>query len=312
MGTIRFDCATGIGAPVVAVYSPSSSKCTETLTRMDAITYLDGKWIEGNPPLYGARDHATWLASVVFDGARTFDGVAPDLDLHCARTVRSACALGLNPTLTGDEIMALARKGIAKFPAGSELYVRPLFWAEGGWVDPDPETTRFSLLVYLLPMPDPVGFSACLSTRRRPAPDMATTDAKAACLYPNSARALREAAGRGFQHAVMRDPVGNVAEFATANLFFAKDGALQTPVPNGTFLDGITRQRVISVLRESGVNVVERSVSVDDINTADEIFCTGNQSKVMPVIRYEDHDLEPGPFFKRARELYWEFAHKHG
>ncbi|MBL4720291.1 MAG: aminotransferase class IV, partial [Alphaproteobacteria bacterium] len=131
---------------------------------MDAITYLDGKWIEGNPPLFGARDHATWLASVVFDGARTFEGVTPDLDLHCDRAVKSAKALGLNPGLTGDEILKLAREGIAKFPHLSELYIRPLFWAESGWVDPDPTTTRFSLLIYVSPMPDETGFSACLST----------------------------------------------------------------------------------------------------------------------------------------------------
>ncbi|MBT5109198.1 MAG: branched-chain amino acid aminotransferase [Rhodospirillaceae bacterium] len=279
---------------------------------MDAITYLDGKWIEGNPPLFGSQDHATWLASVVFDGARTFDGVAPDLDLHCARTVQSARALGLNPTLSGEEILELAREGIAKFPSGSELYIRPMFWAESGWVDPDPETTRFSILVYLLPMPDPVGFSACLSDRRRPAPDMAPTDAKAACLYPNSARALREAAARGFKNAVMRDPVGNVAEFATANLFLAKDGVVHTPTPNGTFLNGITRQRIISLYREKGVTVAERTVTVDDVYEADELFCTGNQPKVLPVIRYEDRDLQPGPLYKLARELYWEYAHKHG
>jgi branched-chain amino acid aminotransferase len=279
---------------------------------MDAITYLDGKWIEGNPPLYGVRDHATWLASVVFDGARTFEGVSPDLDLHCHRVVNSAKALGLNPGLTGAEILELAREGIAKFPNLSELYIRPLFWAESGWVDPDPTTTRFSLLIYLSPMTDPIGFSACLSTRRRPAPDMAPTDAKAACLYPNSARALREAAERGFQNAVMRDPIGNIAEFATSNLFFAKDGIVHTPAPNGTFLAGITRLRVIALLRENGVAVRERSVGVEEIRTADEIFCTGNQGKVLPTIRYEDKDLQPGPFYKRARELYWDYAHKHG
>jgi branched-chain amino acid aminotransferase len=279
---------------------------------MDAITYLDGKWIEGNPPLYGVRDHATWLASVVFDGARAFDGVSPDLDLHCQRVVTSAKALGLAPGLTSGEILELAREGVAKFPNLSELYIRPLFWAESGWVDPDPAATRFSLLIYVSPMPDPVGFSACLSTRRRPAPDMAPTDAKAACLYPNSARALREASGRGFQDAVMRDPIGNIAEFTTSNLFIAKDGIVHTPTPNGTFLAGITRLRVIALLRENGVTVRERTIGVDEIGTADELFCTGNQGKVLPAIRYEDRDLQPGPVFKRARELYWDYAHKHG
>ncbi|MFT6582867.1 MAG: branched-chain amino acid aminotransferase [Alphaproteobacteria bacterium] len=279
---------------------------------MDAITYLDGKWIEGNPPIFGARDHAAWLASVVFDGARTFEGVSPDLDLHCDRAVISAKALGLSPKLTGGEILERAREGIAKFPNLSELYIRPLFWAESGWVDPDPTTTKFSLLIYLSPMPDPAGFSACLSTRRRPAPDMAPTDAKAACLYPNSSRAVREATKRGFQDAVMRDPIGNIAEFTTSNLFIAKDGIVHTPVPNGTFLAGITRLRIIALLRENGVTVCERTIGVDEIGTADELFCTGNQGKILPAIRYEDQELQTGPIFKRARGLYWDYAHKYG
>jgi branched-chain amino acid aminotransferase len=161
-------------------------------------------------------------------------------------------------------------------------------------------------------MPDPAGFSACLSTRRRPAPDMAPTDAKAACLYPNSSRAVREATKRGFQDAVMRDPIGNIAEFTTSNLFIAKDGIVHTPVPNGTFLAGITRLRIIALLRENGVTVCERTIGVDEIGTADELFCTGNQGKILPAIRYEDQELQTGPIFKRARGLYWDYAHKYG
>ena len=62
-----------------------------------AITWIDGKWIDGNPPLLGPMTHATWMASVVFDGARYFEGVTPDLDLHCQRLVDSAEEFGLKP-----------------------------------------------------------------------------------------------------------------------------------------------------------------------------------------------------------------------
>ena len=79
-------------------------------------TWYDGKWLEGNPPLLGPRSHAFWLASSVFDGARAFEGVVPDLDLHCARVNRSAVSIGLKATKTTEEIMALAREGIKLFP----------------------------------------------------------------------------------------------------------------------------------------------------------------------------------------------------
>jgi branched-chain amino acid aminotransferase len=279
---------------------------------MDTLTYIDGNWIEGNPPLFNARTHAAWLASVVFDGARAFEGVAPDLDLHCARLIRSAHAFGLNPPLSADAVLALAREGIDRFPPGSELYIRPMLWAEGGWVAPDPDSTRFAIVIFQSPLPPSTGLSACLSSRRRPAPDMAPTDAKAACLYPNAGRALREAAGRGLDTAVLRDPIGNVAEFATSNLFIVKDGVAHTPVPNGTFLAGITRQRVIGLLRDDGLTVEERTITVPELAEADEMFSTGNAGKVQPVIRYEDRDMQPGPVSARARELYWEFARNHG
>jgi branched-chain amino acid aminotransferase len=278
------------------------------LPPMASWTYFDGQWLDGNPPLLGPLTHAMWLSSIVFDGARAFEGVAPDLDLHCERVVASCRAFNLKPTLTAEQIFELAWDGIAKFPEGAELYIRPMFWAEDGWVSPDPESTRFALLVYEAPLPDATGFTACLSTRRRPAPDQAPTDAKASCLYPNAARALQEADARGYDNAVIRDPIGNIAEFATANLFIAKDGAAITPVPNGTFLNGVTRQRVIGLLRGDGVEVVERTVGLEELDHADEIFSTGNHAKVVPVTRYEDRDLQPGPVAKRARELYWAFA----
>ena len=275
-----------------------------------ALTYVRGAWLEGNPGLIGPMSHAMWLASLVFDGARAFEGVAPDLGLHCARSVRSAQAMGLKPMLTAGEIEELCWDGIRRFPKETALYIRPMFWAEDGFVAPDPDSTQFALTINESPMPPADGFTACLSSRRRPAPDMAPTEAKAACLYPNAGLALREAKERGFDNAIMRDPVGNVAEFATANLFIAKDGVVHTPVPNGTFLNGITRQRVIGLLRDAGVTVHERTLTVAEVMAADEVFSTGNYSKVVPVTRVEDRDLQPGPIAQRARALYWEFSHR--
>src|SRR5262249_37172059 len=127
---------------------------------------------------------------------------------------------------------------------------------------------------------------------------------------PNAALALKEAKGRGFDNAIVLDALGNVAEFATANLFIAKDGIVHTPVPNGTFLSGVTRQRVIQLLRDAGVTVYERTILWSEVLTADEVFSSGNYGKLQPVLRLEDRVLEPGPLYQRARSLYWEFAHR--
>ena len=272
------------------------------------ITFIDGTWHEGNVPLFHSMTHAAWLGSVVFDGARAFDGAAPDLDLHCERTIASARSFNLEPMLSAGELVELSWDGIRRFPPGAELYIRPMFWAESGFVAPDPDSTRFGLVIWEAPLPDPSGFSACISSYRRPQPNAAPTDAKASCLYPNMGRALFEAQERGFDNAITLDPIGNVAELATANLVMVKDGVVQTPVPNGTFLNGITRQRVAALLRADGTEMIERAITVGELKEADEIFSTGNYGKVVPMTRVEDRDLQPGPVYRRARELYWDYA----
>lgn len=274
----------------------------------NGLHWIEGEWLTGNPQVMGPMTNGAWMASVAFDGARAFAGVCPDLDRHCARLIRSAEILGLAPSMTADEIERLAWEGIGQFPEGTELYIRPFFYAEEGFVSPKPETTRFILTMFEAPMPEPRGFTAHLSTVRRPSPETAPTLAKASCLYPQSAKAMRDARAAGFGTAVVLDLNGNVAEFATANIFMAKDGIVSTPIPNGTFLDGITRQRVIGLLRADGVEVRERTLTFDDLMEADEIFSTGNYAKVTPLLQLEDRKMQSGPVYARARQLYFDWA----
>jgi branched-chain amino acid aminotransferase len=275
-------------------------------------TYFDNAWHEGNVPLWGARTHAIWLGSSVFDGARVFEGVAPDLDLHCARVNASAKAMFLKPSISVEEWIALTREGMKKFPPDATLYVRPMYWAERAGpmaLPPDADSTRFALTLYDAPMRKPDGFSITLSPFRRPTQDTAPVDAKAGCLYPNNARAMLEARSRGFDNCLVCDVAGNVAELANSNVFMVKDGTVYTPIPNGTFLAGITRKRVIGLLREAGIPVIEAVLRYADFESADEIFATGNASKVLPVTRIGERSLQPGPLYRKARDLYWAFAH---
>ncbi len=277
----------------------------------DALNWIDGEWITGNPPIIGPVTNAAWMATVVFDGARSFDGLAPDLDLHCQRCVASAEALGLEPPLDAQAIARIAVEGIRKFPKEKALYIRPMFYGDEGWLLPT--TTKFVLTLLDHPLQPPgKGLAACRTTRVRPVPQAAPTDAKAACLYPNAHRMIREAAARGYDVAVVGDANGNVAELSTSNIFLARDGVVATPIPNGTFLNGITRQRTIKLFREAGVPVEERTVTFDELDTADELFATGNANKVQPIVRYEDRDLQPGPFAAEAARLYRAYAETHG
>jgi len=276
-------------------------------------TWFDGAWHEGNPPIMGPRTHAAWLGSSVFDGARFFEGVMPDLDLHCQRVNDSAVALGMKPTKSAGEMMELCQEGAAKFSSDKQLYIKPMYWAESdgpGVIAADPDSTRFCMCLFDAPMaPKDAAAAITLSQFRRPTMECMPVNAKAGCLYPNNARAMMEAKSRGFDNAVVLDMLGNVAELTSANIFMAKDGEVHTPVPNGTFLNGITRQRVVRLLRDAGYKVHERTLGYDAFLEADEIFSTGNYNKVSPVKRIETRDLQPGPIGAKARELYWDFAH---
>jgi branched-chain amino acid aminotransferase len=280
-------------------------------------TWLDGDWHEGNVLVAGPRTHAFWLGSSVFDGARAFEGVTPDLDRHCERLNASAGALGLKPTQSVETILGLVKSGLKKFRSKEAIYIRPMYWAEGGGVvgssvPPNPETTRFLLCLYVSPMNPPKGFSITLSPFRRPTMETMPTNAKAGCLYPNNARCVMEAQSRGFDNALVLDMLGNVAEAGTSNLFMVKDGVVKTPALNGTFLAGVTRRRTIELLRAAGIQVEETTLKVADFMDADEIFSTGNNSKVVAINRIDSRELQPGPMMLKARKLYWDWAHSGG
>lgn len=275
-------------------------------------TFFEGEWAEGNVAIMGVRTNASWLASSVFDGARAFEGVTPDLDLHCARVNQSAANFGLRPVVDLETWLGLTAEGLKRFAPDAQLYIRPMYWADqglGGGVMFDPDTTRWCLSIYEAPMPQTRGSALTLSPYRRPTLECAPVDSKAGCLYPNNARALFEAKRRGFDNCVLLDLLGNVTELANANLFMVKDGVVFTPAPNGVFLDGITRRRVIGLLRGDGVEVVEKTLAYADFQGADEIFSSGNYGKVTPMIRLDERELQPGPVAQRARALYWAFAH---
>ncbi len=276
-------------------------------------TWFEGRWHDGDVAVMRAADHGIWQGSSVFDGARMFDGVVPDLALHCARVNRSAEALMITPTMEPAAMVEIAREGLAPYGKDRAVYVRPMYWALAGsdlGVAPQADATGFALCLEEVAMPAPDATTTLTRTRfRRPVLEDNVCNAKAGCLYPNNARMLVEAQSKGFGNALVADAMGNVAETATANVFMVKDGTVFTPIANGTFLSGITRARHIANLRADGMEVVEAVLTFDDFHAADEVFMSGNFSKVMAVAAFDDTHYGDGPVTKRARDLYWDFAH---
>lgn len=275
-------------------------------------TYFNGTWHNDDVPIMGAADHGAWLGTTVFDGARYVNGKAPDLLAHCERVVNSAKALMLHPGKNGQEIFDIAWEGLKLYPDDAAVYVRPMFWGiDGGAYGIVPAETKAGFCVCLeeVPMaPAEAGVRLGKTQFHRPVLTDAVCNAKAGCLYPNNARMLVEARSNGYDNALVCDALGNVAETATANIFMVRDGVAFTPMPNGTFLNGITRQRHMKNLRADGVEVIESVLTFEDFRQADEVFMTGNLNKVTPVLEFEGTHYQHGPVTKKAYDLYWDWA----
>ena len=275
-------------------------------------TYFDGSWHEGDKFVLRAADHGAWLGSSVFDGARYFDGAIPDLFAHCDRVNNSAKAMMLDPTINPIDMVGIVKEGLLSYDSQSAVYIRPMYWAlDGGdsLVLPKENSTAFSICLEEIPMASSSVSATLARTRfRRPVLEDNVVNAKAGCLYPNNARMLAEVRAKGFSNALVSDANGNVAETATANIFMVKDGDIFTPIPNGTFLAGITRSRHIKNLRDYGKNVIESVLTFDDFYDADEVFMSGNMTKITPVTAIEDKSFQVGPITLLARELYWDWS----
>ena len=275
-------------------------------------TYFNGEWKDENTATIKAADHGAWLGTSVFDGARYFDGVAPDLWEHCNRVNNSAKAMMITPTVSAEEMVDIIWDGLKRYKTASTGYIRPMYWAVDGGelaIVPLENSTAFSICLEEIPMASSEATTSLTRTSfRRPILADNVVNAKAGCLYPNNARMLAEARSKGFGNALVSDSAGNVAETATANIFMIKNGEIFTPIPNGTFLAGITRARHIKNFRDNGYKVIEKVLSFEDFHDADEVFASGNMMKVTPVSAFDETNYQVGPITKKAREMYWDWA----
>ncbi|HSG54167.1 MAG TPA: aminotransferase class IV, partial [Paracoccaceae bacterium] len=95
-------------------------------------TYHEGTWYQGERAVITSADHGAWLGTTVFDGARLFDGLTPDLEAHCARINRSAASLMLTPSVTTEDMLDIIREGLRAYPRDAAVYIRPMYWGLDG------------------------------------------------------------------------------------------------------------------------------------------------------------------------------------
>ena len=277
---------------------------------MNGQHYVDGKWVDGNPTVMRVWDHAIWMEQVaIFDGARCFEGVTPDLELHCQRTLRSAEALGLKSPLSAGEIEDLLREGIAKFAKGTPLYLRPFMYSEEGWMEPFPESTRLIVSVVELRCPTPPSPAASASPNGAAlAGNRADQRQGGEPLCPGRARRPGCAVAR-LQRGDHAGPHGQRGGVQRRQSLDRQGRRRPYAGAERNLLNGITRQRTIQLLRKAGVEVYRAHADAQGHPGSERDLLQRQLRQADADTQVEDRPLQPGPIFRRARELYWEFAH---
>ena len=286
-----------------------------TFDDRDGWIWFDGKLVPWREAEVHVLTHALHYASAVFEGQKAYAGEIFKLSEHSARLRRSAALLGFEIPWSVEEIDQACRE-VLKANALEDAYVRPLAWRGSEQMGVSAQRTRPHLAIAAWPWGAYFGEEAILkglrldiAKWRRPAPYTAPTESKASGLYMVCTLARHDAQAKGYDDALMFDWRGQVAEGTGANVFFVKDGTLHTPTPD-CFLNGITRQTVIGLAGQRGIEVVERAIWPEELEGFEQCFVTGSAAEVTPVSQAGPWSFEVGAITLQLRKDYLDLVHR--
>jgi branched-chain amino acid aminotransferase len=280
-----------------------------TFDDRDGWIWLDGELVPWRDARVHVLTHALHYASSVFEGQRAYNGVIFKLREHTERLRRSSELLGFELPWSVDQIEA-ACKEVLKKNNFVDAYMRPVAWrgSESMGVAPGNTTPHLAIAAwgwgkYYDPRISGDGIRLEIAPWRRPAPYTAPTESKASGLYMICTLSKQHAEQHGYNDALMLDWRGRVAETTGANIFFVRDGALHTPVPD-CFLDGITRRTIMDLARKRGVEVNERAIWPEELESFQQMFLTGTAVEVTPVKSVGPWNFEVGDLTRQLSKDY--------
>lgn len=275
----------------------------------DGVIWMDGEMVDWREAKVHVLTHALHYASSVFEGERAYGGKIFKSHEHSVRLLDSAKAMDIPAPYTAEQITA-AKDEALKASGLTDAYVRAFMWRGSG---PDmgvaaaanPVRTAIAVWEWGAYYGDAKfqGAKLDISKWKRPSPETIPCHAKAAGLYMICTMSKHEATAKGCSDALMMDYRGYVAEATGANIFFVKDGAVHTPTPD-CFLNGITRQTVIGLLKERGVEVIERHIMPEELESFEQCWLTGTAAEVTPVGQIGDYTFEVGSLTRTIAEDY--------
>lgn len=265
----------------------------------DGVIWFDGKMIPWRDAKVHTLSHALHYASAVFEGERVYGGQIFKMTEHHERLEKSARIMGFELPYSIAEIDEAA-EAVVQANGIVDGYVRPVAWRGSEMMGVSAQATKIHVAIAAWEWPNYFsaearmkGIRMAISKWRRPAPDTAPTDSKAAGLYMICTLSKHDAEAAGYADALMLDYRGQIAEATGANIFLVQDGVLHTPTPD-CFLDGITRRTVMKLAEDRGYEVVERAILPEELAKTSEVFLTGTAVEVTPVAEIGDYSFTPG------------------
>ena len=278
--------------------------------------WFNGKPVEWSNAQVHVLNHGLHYASCVFEGERVYDGEIFKLEEHTKRLFYSAKRMGIEVPYSEQDINK-ACKDIVNIQKVSNGYVRPVIWrgSEMMAISAQKNKTHVAIATwewgsYFDPKLKLKGIKLNISPWRRPSPNSVPWDTKAAGLYMICTLSKHEAERKGFTDSLMLDHEGNIAEATGANIFFKNsDGELHTPTPD-SFLDGITRQCIITIAKSKGIQVIERKIKPDEMKNFISCFLTGTAAEVTPVSQIDKYNFKVCEVIKDLSESYQNLVRK--
>jgi branched-chain amino acid aminotransferase len=269
----------------------------------DGWVWSDGTLIPWRDAKLHVCTHALHYASCVFEGERVYDGTTFKLREHTERLLHSARILGFEIPYSADDIDRACRE-VIEAQKIKDGYLRPVAWRGSEQMGVSAQQSRIHLAIaswewpaYFTPEARLQGIRMQVSKWRRPAPDTAPTDSKAAGLYMICTLSKHKAEADGYNDALMFDYRGRVAEATGANIFFVKDGEIHTPIAD-CFLNGITRRTVIDLAKKRQYRIHERAIMPSELPGFDEAFLSGTAVEVTPVRQIDAMTYQVGDVTK--------------
>ncbi len=282
----------------------------------DGVIWFDGALKDWRTANVHVLTHALHYGSSIFEGVRVYGGKIFKLREHSLRLMFSAEQMGFQIPYTVEQIDQ-ACLDVVKAQNVIDGYIRPVAWRGSEMIGVSAQQSKIHLAVavwewpsYYSPEARAKGIRMVTTKWRRPSPENGPVKAKAAGLYMICTLAKHAAEAEGCQDALMLDYRGLVAEATSANIFMNIEGKLHTPMPD-CFLNGITRQTIISLAKARGIEVVERYIKPEELKNASEVFLTGTAAEITPVGQIDDLTFVPASMTQQLADDYTALTHTH-